>query len=47
MFLDVLLYSLGIYTYSHNFALLTGLLLGSIGFIYIQDAIIKILMKNK
>ncbi len=47
MFLDVLLYSFGIYTYSHNFALLTGLLLGSVGFIYIQDAIIKILVKNK
>jgi len=47
MFLDVLLYSLGVYTYSHSFALFTGLLLGSVGFIYIQDAIIKILMNNK
>ena len=47
MFLDVLLHSLGLYTYSHNLSLLTGLLLGSVGFIYIQDALIKILLEMK
>ncbi|MCP5062122.1 MAG: DUF2085 domain-containing protein [Ignavibacteriae bacterium] len=47
MFLDVLLHSLGLYTYSHNLSLFTGLLLGSVGFIYIQDALIKILLEMK
>jgi len=47
MFLDVLLHSLGFYTYSHNLSLLTGLLLGSLGFIYIHDALIKILLEMK
>ena len=42
MFLDVFLYSIGIYSYSKYLALTTGLLLGSVGFIYIHNAIIEL-----
>lgn len=45
MFLDVILYSSGIYTYSKYFALFTGLLLGSVGFLYIHNSIIELLNK--
>lgn len=47
MLIDVLLYSIGIYTYSHFVALLTGLLLGSVGIIYIHNTIIELLIYNK
>jgi uncharacterized membrane protein len=33
MFIDVVLYSFGLYSYSKTIALFTGLLLGSVGFI--------------
>lgn len=45
MFIDVLFYSIGIYSYSNYFALSTGLLLGSIGFLYIHNSIIELLNK--
>ncbi len=45
---DVLLYSLGIYSYSKTVALVTGLLLGSAGFLYIHEGIMDLLEeKNK
>lgn len=47
MFIDVVLYSFGLYSYSKTIALFTGLLLGSVGFIYIQDALKIILFKQK
>lgn len=47
MFIDVILYSFGFYTYSKTIALFTGLLLGSVGFIYIHDAIKIILLKKE
>ena len=47
MFIDVLLYSLNVNSYSKYIALLSGLLLGSIGFIYIHSSIIELLIKNK
>ncbi len=46
MFIDVILYSIGIYSYSKPIALFTGLLLGSVGFIYIHDALKIILLKQ-
>ena len=47
MFVDVVLSSLGIYSYSKYIALFTGLLLGSIGFIYIHNAIESFLTNHK
>jgi uncharacterized membrane protein len=47
LILDVILYSLNIYNYSKYIALLTGFLLGSIGFIYIHRSIIELLTKSK
>lgn len=47
MFVDVLLYSIGIYTYSQNVALLTGLFLGFGGFIYIRNSISEIMTKKE
>jgi uncharacterized membrane protein len=47
MFIDVILYSLGFYSYSKYLALLTGLLLGSVGFIYIHNLIIELLDKKR
>lgn len=47
LILDVILYSVGIYQYSKYIALLTGLLLGSIGFIYIHRSIIEFLTKTE
>ena len=46
MFIDVILHTLGVYTYSKPIALFTGLLLGSVGFIYIHDALKIILVKQ-
>jgi len=46
MFIDVILHSIGIYSYSKLIALFTGLLLGSVGFIYIQDAFKNIFVKK-
>ncbi len=47
LILDVILYSVNIYLYSKYIALLTGFLLGSIGFIYIHRSIIELLTKTK
>ena len=47
MFVDVILYSLGIYSYSKYLALVTGLLLGSVGFIYIHNSIIELLDQKR
>ena len=47
IFIDIILYSLNIYQYSHIAALFTGLFLGSIGFLYIQNTIIDFLTKSK
>ncbi|MCW8850273.1 MAG: DUF2085 domain-containing protein [Melioribacteraceae bacterium] len=47
MFIDVILYSFGIYHYSKYLALLTGLLLGSVGFIYIHNSIIELVDKQR
>ncbi len=45
---DVILYSTGIYSYSKTIALITGLLLGSIGFLYIHEGIMDLFEeKNK
>lgn len=44
MITDVFLLALGIYNYSKIIALLTGLLLGSVGFFYIQNLIIELLL---
>ena len=45
LILDVILYSINIYQYSKFIALVTGFLLGSIGFIYIHRSIIEFLTK--
>ncbi len=47
MLLDVLLYSVGVYHYSKIIALITGLLLGSVGFIYFYDALKKLYYELK
>lgn len=47
MLIDVILYSLEIYLYSKYLALLTGLLLGSVGFIYIHNSIIELFDKSR
>lgn len=47
MFTDVFLYSIGLYNYSPIIALLTGLLLGSVGFFYIQNLVLEILFNNR
>ena len=47
MLLDVLFYSIGIYQYSKTIALITGLLLGSVGFIYFYDALKKLYFEFK
>ncbi len=47
MALDVLLYSIGVYPYSKTIALITGLLLGSVGFIYFYDALKKLYYEIK
>lgn len=47
IFIDIILYSINIYSYSKYIALLTGLLLGSIGFFYIHSSFIDLLTKRK
>jgi uncharacterized membrane protein len=47
LIIDVILYTVNIYKYSKYIALLTGFLLGSIGFIYIHRSIIELLIKSK
>ncbi len=47
LFIDVILTSIGVYNYSHYFALVTGLLLGSFGFFYIHKSIVMLLIKKK
>lgn len=46
LFIDVILSSFGIYNYSKHFALFTGLLLGSVGFVYFRNALILLFEKN-
>jgi uncharacterized membrane protein len=43
MIIDILFYSLGIYTYSKPMALFTGFVFGSAGFFYIWEGIEKLL----
>ena len=45
IFADILFYSIGIYEYSIFTALTTGLLLGSVGFIYIRNVLFDYLNK--
>lgn len=47
LLIDVTLTTFGVYNYSNNFALMTGLLLGSFGFFYIHGSIVTLLIKNK
>jgi len=47
LFTDVILSSLSLYSYSRNISLFTGLLLGSIGFIYIHNSLKNFLIKDK
>jgi uncharacterized membrane protein len=47
IFLDIILYSIGVYSYKHPVSLATGLFLGSIGFLYIQNCILELLTKVK
>jgi uncharacterized membrane protein len=47
LILDVILYSISIYNYSNYIALLTGFLLGSIGFIYIHKSVLELLNKDR
>ena len=45
MIADVILYSLGFYDYSKTLALLTGVLLGSAGFLYFYSALKKLIQE--
>ena len=47
MFVDVILYSTGIYTYSKTIAFSTGILLGSVGFLYIHEGILNLIKEKK
>ncbi len=47
MFIDVALVMLGVYSYSKIVAFLTGVLLGSIGIVYLTDLIEKFLIQNR
>ncbi len=47
MFADVILYSIGVYSYSKILALFTGLLLGSTGFLYFYSALNKLFQEIK
>ncbi len=42
MFFDIAAYNLNFYSYSKIFAFLTGVLLGSVGFLYISGALIEL-----
>ena len=46
MFIDVLLYSIGFYSYSKTIALITGLLFGFVGIVYIYFGLQKLLGNN-
>ena len=46
IFVDITLYSLGIYEYSIFIGLTTGILLGSVGFIYIRNVLFDYLNKT-
>jgi len=46
MLIDVLLYSLGFYSYSKTIALITGLLFGLVGIVYIYYGLQNLLEKN-
>ena len=46
MFIDVLLYSFGFYSYSKTIALITGLLFGLVGIVYIYFGLQKLLENN-
>ncbi|MBK7103919.1 MAG: DUF2085 domain-containing protein [Ignavibacteriae bacterium] len=47
LFLDVIFTTLNAYPYIHLLSLVTGLLLGSIGFSYIHKLILNLLIKQK
>ena len=47
MIIDVLLYSSGLYEYSKTIALITGLLLGSVGIAYIYNGLQILVEKNE
>jgi hypothetical protein len=47
IFIDILLYNIELYKYSQILALFTGLLLGSIGFIYIHKSVLELLNKDR
>lgn len=46
LFMDVILYSIGVYNYSKTIAFITGWLLGSVGFIYLYSPL-STLFSNK
>ncbi len=46
MLLDVILYSIGIYSYSKIIAFITGLLLGSMAFLYFYDGFKKLIQRE-
>ena len=43
---DIAMYYIGIYQYSITIAFFTGVLLGSVGFIYIRNILMKFINKN-
>ena len=47
MLIDVLLYSIGIYSYSKYFALITGFLFGFVGIVYIYNGFQILIEKNE
>jgi len=47
MLFDVFLYSAGLYSYSKIIAFITGLLLGSTGFLYIHEGILNFINESK
>lgn len=47
MLTDVILYSSGAYNYSKTLALITGILLGSVGFLYFYFALKKLIQETK
>jgi uncharacterized membrane protein len=46
MVIDVILYSIGLYNYSKTIALITGILFGSVGIIYIYNGFQILLERN-
>lgn len=47
MLLDVFFYTIGLYTYSKPIALFTGLLLGSVGFLYFYSGLNEFINEQK